>query len=478
MWLIVGISFLLFLIGNLPWQLDDYDQAKQAFTSFEMINQGHWLYQTTPHERVATKPPLVGWISAGLFAITRSWEIAWRLPSLLAAAAIAYVIFRVGRSAYGATAGLIAFAAFTLNLFSPRLATLVRTDMPLALTVFLVGILIWAKIRRNEPWSGMDQLKLLGLLTAGMLIKGPVVYAFLFPGMILFATTRWNGGAGRVWPGFWPWIASLGVFALWVGGGIGSVPGFYDQVVLREFLGRFGGEYHRAQPWFFYGPHLLHKFAPWSFLLIAIAAARFRMRPGRVGEWLQNIPAERWWLICWVFGALVVMSVLPSKRVDRIFPIIAPLCLLLGAQVRVGLSRLEFRRNVYRWSAVSLVFGIVFTTSYVVWKVGSGYREHRDALVTFGNQVRKQVDAHGWRYAVVSSSDEGLLLYLRKMQFIGPDRAVSEWNDGKIDALVASAQDAAALIPKLNQNPTVAMRSRTSETRNAEDYVLITKAAP
>jgi 4-amino-4-deoxy-L-arabinose transferase-like glycosyltransferase len=81
-WVVAAISFLLFLIGNLPWQLDDYDQAKQAFTSFEMIKEGHWFYQQTPHERVATKPPLVGWISAGLFGITRSWEVAWRAGTL------------------------------------------------------------------------------------------------------------------------------------------------------------------------------------------------------------------------------------------------------------------------------------------------------------------------------------------------------------------------------------------------------------
>ena len=67
---------VLFGIANLPWQLDDYDQAKQAFTSFEMVKEGHWLYQHTPHERVATKPPLAGWTSAALFAATRSWEIA------------------------------------------------------------------------------------------------------------------------------------------------------------------------------------------------------------------------------------------------------------------------------------------------------------------------------------------------------------------------------------------------------------------
>src|SRR3954465_5935880 len=93
---IFALLLVLFLGTNLPWQLDDYDQAKQAFTSFEMVKEGHWLYQRTPHERVATKPPLVGWVSAGLYEITRSWDLAWRLPSILAAIALALLLFRAG----------------------------------------------------------------------------------------------------------------------------------------------------------------------------------------------------------------------------------------------------------------------------------------------------------------------------------------------------------------------------------------------
>ena len=73
LWVIAALIVVLFATANLPWQLDDYDQAKQAFTSFEMVKEGHWLYQHTPHEGVATKPPLVGWISAALFLVTRLW---------------------------------------------------------------------------------------------------------------------------------------------------------------------------------------------------------------------------------------------------------------------------------------------------------------------------------------------------------------------------------------------------------------------
>src|SRR6478735_9015278 len=129
-WIIAALIVVLFAIANVPWQLDDYDQAKQAFTSFEMVKEGHWLYQHTPHERVATKPPLVGWISAVVFAVTRSWEVAWRLPSLIAALTLAFVLFQAAKDAYGKVAAVIAVGAFGLNLVSPRLATLVRTDMP------------------------------------------------------------------------------------------------------------------------------------------------------------------------------------------------------------------------------------------------------------------------------------------------------------------------------------------------------------
>src|SRR5947208_9776338 len=185
-WIVTLLALGLFLFTNLPWQLDDYDQAKQAFTSFEMVKEGHWFYQQTPHGRVATKPPLVGWTSAVSFALTRSWDVAWRLPSFLAAIAISILLFRVATTAYGAGAGLIALSAFGFNLLSPRLATLARTDMPLALVILLLGLSIWKKIRNRATWNLPDRLSIFAVLTAATLIKGPIIYSFLLPGLLLF----------------------------------------------------------------------------------------------------------------------------------------------------------------------------------------------------------------------------------------------------------------------------------------------------
>ena len=515
-WVVAAISFLLFLIGNLPWQLDDYDQAKQAFTSFEMIKEGHWFYQQTPHERVATKPPLVGWISAGLFGITRSWEVAWRLPSLLAAIALAILLFRAASLAYGSIAGLVALGAFGLNLLSPRLATLARTDMPLAFVIFLIGLLIWQKIQRQHEWTLRNRVYLFALLTVSMLIKGPIVYAFLLPGILLFELWRRRHASRRsevaaeagqhprsqisasAWSGWWPWVASLAVFLLWVSGGILFQPGFFNEVVIREFLGRFGETIHRPQPLYFYLPHLLHKFAPWSILLIAIAIFDLASRRWRIGTAFREMSPDTVWLLCWVLGGLIVMSLIPSKRVDRIFPVIPPLCLLLATQIakhnscshgsmsrhltsvdsdlagRMPVATENGTLRIYRWTMLALIFSLLFAGGYTTWKVVSGYRDHRDALAIFGRDVRRKAEERHWRYEAVSAKDEGLLLYLRKTHYIEADRAVAEWNGGNLDALVASTEKAPRLMPQLRGATVSQLKSSDRKKERGTGYILIT----
>src|SRR5207249_11949273 len=189
----------------------------------------------------------------------------------------------------------------------------------------------------------------------------------------------------------------------------------------------------------FYFSHLLHKFAPWSVLMVAIAIIDLRSRHWRLREVFSDMSPEAFWLICWSIGGLIMMSLIPSKRVDRIFPVIPPLCLLLAAQIaphncshgpaRRSSTGIEPHqtahravatgtalRRVYRWSALALALAIFFTGSYTGWKVITGYRDHRDALAVFGRNVRDEAEERHWRFEVVSAKDEGMLLYLQKTQ--------------------------------------------------------------
>jgi 4-amino-4-deoxy-L-arabinose transferase-like glycosyltransferase len=428
MLLIVSVlTVCFFAVSNLPWNLDDYDQAKQAFVSFQMIGQQRWLYQTTPDEgtkasggrhsphHINSKPPAVAWVSAALYQLTRSWDFAWRFPSLIAALALAVLVFRGART-FGDLPALYALAAFGLNLLSVRLATLVRTDMPLALVTFAVGLLMFEKIRTRTLWTTRDRVVFFAVLTAAMFVKGPIVWAFVLPPLVLYQLLRnWRPDFPNAWSGWVPWIASFALFCLWVIFGIRFIDGFYEDVILNEFGARFHEGIHRSQPLLFYIPHLLQKFAPWSLLTLGLFVVALRKTKATTGKWLGNLSPEMFWLITWALSGIVVMSLIPSKRVDRIFPAIPPLCLLLAAQIKVVMADNVIR--VPRIAAFAIIFAAIFTGAYAAMRVVDGYRNHRDALVKFGGEVRRIATAEHLRYEILPGRDESLLLYLQRPRF-------------------------------------------------------------
>jgi 4-amino-4-deoxy-L-arabinose transferase-like glycosyltransferase len=478
--LVIIISGLL-LLTNLPWQLDDYDQAQQAFESFEMVKKGHWVYQKTPHGVIAQKPPLVAWISAGLYGLTRSWNVAWRLPSLIAAVAILVGLLRAATTAYGRVPGLIAASAFALNLLTLRLATLVRTDMPLALTIFLCGLMIFEKVRTQTPWTNKDRWVFLLLLAASMWIKGPFVYLFVLPAVGLFQWRYRKSKVANAWCGWWPWIGSLALFAIWIVGGLRTFPSFYDEIIAFEFLDRVNPAVHRAQPVYFYLFHLLHKFAPWSILMLGLGAATMRGKWKQVREVIAGIKPEIFWLIVWSLSGFVIMSLVPSKRVDRVFAAVPALCLLLGAQLAAAQRDPRLRGRLNVWTTAALLFAVVFSAGYSAFKVVSGYREHKDALVVFGRAVEREVAAHGWRFEIIrgnrSTGTDGLFLYFEKFQFISTDDAVEKWNSGEINALVTTQDDAAKLVERLEGASISSVRSIPQKNERTPTYVFITRTS-
>jgi 4-amino-4-deoxy-L-arabinose transferase-like glycosyltransferase len=428
MLLIVSVlTVCFFAVSNLPWNLDDYDQAKQAFVSFQMIGQQRWLYQTTPDEgtkasggrhsphHINSKPPAVAWVSAALYQLTRSWDFAWRFPSFVAALVLAVLVFRGART-FGDLPALYALAAFGLNLLSVRLATLVRTDMPLALVTFAVGLLMFEKIRTRTSWTTRDRVVLFAALSAAMFVKGPIVWAFVLPPLVLYQLRRnWRPDFPSAWSGWVPWIASFALFCLWVIFGIRFIDGFYEDVILNEFGARFHQGIHRSQPLLFYIPHLLQKFAPWSLLTLGLLVVALRKTKAATGKLLGNLSPEMFWLIAWALGGIVVMSLIPSKRVDRIFPAIPPLCLLLAAQIKAIMADNVIRAR--QIAAFAIIFGAVFTGAYAAMRVIDGYGNDRDALVKFGREVRRIAAAEHLRYEVLPARDESMLLYLERPRF-------------------------------------------------------------
>lgn len=436
--LVLVVILATLVVRNLPWHLDDYDQAKQAFVSFEMVEENQWWFQLTPSARIATKPPLAGWISAALYFAFggNGWEFAWRIPSFAAALILLAMLWRCGRELAGQRGALLAVCAFGCNLIAPRLATLVRTDMMLTLLIFLTGWLVFEKVRQAEPWTRRERLWLSLAVLGSLLTKGPILYAFVLPGLAAYAVlVRRQGGKNYAWAGWLAWFAPLLAFALWAGIGIALSREFYEQVVLTEFLGRFDvsdAPVHKHQPVWFYVVHVLHKWAPWSVALVALIFSR-RLRAAVHAE-----PALLW-LACWALGGLLFMSLVPSKRVDRIFPIIPPLCLLLAALTERWL-RQPTPRNSRIFAAV-VTTGVLISAGYSAAMAGQSFLEDRRGLLRFGQAARELAKAQPERLAVVDADDEGLLLYTGKTRFTRLDRAVRGWQQGEFDRLIIREQD-------------------------------------
>ena len=434
----------LILLRNQPWDcLTGYDQAKQAYVSLEMVQDGHWWHQHLPTGRPATKPPLAGWVSAALYPLMGGWwEGAWRAPSLLAYIGMLIILGRAAWQVSREWGAFLAIAVFSLNMLTIRLATLVRTDMLLALTILWGGLLIWQQIREARPWSTTRRAVFALIVLAGCFTKGPVILVYLLVPLLVWRLVCWRRGEpSPAWPGWWPWLVPTGLFLIWLVAGCLLDTQFFRMVVVKEFGTNFAaisvadsgditvGHRHFGMM-LTYPLQLLHRLFPWSVALIVWAIMD---RDGRRRLWSD---AGSRWLLVWIGTALLLMSLVPNKRVDRIFPIVAPLALLAahllsaGTWTRVG------------WRSPQKVIGTLTVIAFLIWGGYTAYwhldtrnQEKNEELAR--RDLCRQVTGFAHRTGVdikvagpVSDLNQSLLTTLRCTRPIGQDQLRDELDKG------------------------------------------------
>jgi hypothetical protein len=132
-----------------------------------------------------------------------------------------------------------------------------------------------------------------------------------------------------------------------------------------------------------------------------------------------------------------------------------------------------------RLCLAAIILACLMTTGYCAGKIIAARREHRDAFAVFGRDVVKTAAAHGWRYSLVGGEDEGMALYVRRTEFIEPDQAASEWNAGKVDALVVPDDEIAELIPRLQGGePKRRLTSKQAGRYKKHYFLLVRPSSP
>lgn len=321
----LGAAALLALGAGLgSAALFDPDEPVYAQAGLEMLRRGEWLAPFYGGQPWFDKPVLFYALEAASQAVLGPTETAARLPSALAAAALAGLLAWGGRRWYGpGTGGWAAWISLTA-VYSAVVARAAVTDS--VLTLFLAaallgfGELLAGRIRIGFP------LACLGLALA-TLTKGPVAPALLALQVAAYA------GAARTWAPLRnraAWLAGLagvGLAAPWYAYMEWRFPGhFLDAFLGQQNLVRFLQPEHAGRPLAYYLPRLPLMFLPWT-LFVPLWLRRTGSTPAggsfRPGAYLWT----------WVAVVTVFFSLSATKLPTYVLPAIPALALLLAQRL-------------------------------------------------------------------------------------------------------------------------------------------------
>ncbi len=183
----------------------DRDEPRFAEASREMVQSGDLIIPTFNHEPRYNKPPLIYWCQAISFNLFGQNAFAARLPSLIATAGTAFVIFAWGTQLGFMQIGLGAALSYAFCLQVIQQGRVATADALLIFFMTLTAYTGWRLLGHRSPteyapprsvfrtgsalraWT----VRLVLALAAGFLAKGPEAWLPLVPLLIL--ARLWRG---------------------------------------------------------------------------------------------------------------------------------------------------------------------------------------------------------------------------------------------------------------------------------------------
>ena len=369
------VAFLGYRLGSC-WPLTDHE-ALVAVTAQEALHDGQWLVPHFNGQIRLQKTPGMYWVVAAcgcLFGQINEFVV--RLPSMISAAAVAVMMYWLGRRMFDRVMGIIAGLATAGSagiLWQSHVGT---ADMLMTAFVTATMLLLWPALEAVQSGQRGTRHFLLAYLAfaLGMMAKGPVplpavglpIAGYLF--WLSFYGARdaivpaANVGRREI-PSRWTWpalerftqyvlrlqlhwgfillilIVGGWVFAIWW-----TVPNAFDRWQ-AEYVARFFGQFGTKRPWYYYGPLIFLLTLPWSVFLPIGLVLPFRKDTA-------DRRRELMYLFLWLIVGLVFFSAAEGKRPHYILPIVPPAILLSVAGFTFALQRWGTARHVI--TAVSL----------------------------------------------------------------------------------------------------------------------------
>jgi 4-amino-4-deoxy-L-arabinose transferase-like glycosyltransferase/membrane-associated phospholipid phosphatase len=361
-----GLAVLLAVVALavlpcLGWTtLWDRDEGYYVECAREMLERREPFVPHFSGEPWLEKPPLSYWLMAASMGLLGDSEFAGRLPSALMGLAAMGLTFQLGRRLYSASAGLLAALILGASFLFTMVMRFALMDTPLTCCV-LFSHLGLCRLIQGERRGGLLLFWLgCGL---GVLTKGPLGLALPVIGLagFIFWAGRWRLATGmRPLPGL---LLVTAITAVWAVPASWLTRGEYfwelvwvrtlEPVFLTSLHGHGGGNvlgYLALVP--AYVPVLIVGLLPWTGFLPP--AVRLVCSDGRRSD-------RAGLLLGWPLAQLAVFSLVRTKLVHHVLPIVPPLAVVLGAFFAdVVARRSALSERVGRaWLAVSAVLTLL-----------------------------------------------------------------------------------------------------------------------
>jgi len=322
-------------------------------------------------------PPLYWWMAALSVKVLGWNELAFRLPSLIAAALTCAIVFAWSGRRLGPRVGLWSAAALLLCHFFLDAARQPRMDSMLAFFVTAAAVSLERAIgtrAQAEPHATRYFVAAAGAIGLGALTKG--VLGIVLPGLVVGLFLLISGRLGRLFhfdmAATFAGGLAMGLAWFIAGYQLGGRP-FLEWQVRMNLWSRFvpagaGGAGYCAHPFWYFAPQILSGFLPWSLYLPAFAFAAWPTT-GR------SLPEAAVYALCWFAALFIFFSSSQGKCLIYILPAFPPLAILTGwtiAQMQAGFNARRSVKQLFTAASVIIAIGATVMVSASMIAIGYG----------------------------------------------------------------------------------------------------------
>ena len=325
--LAVQVALGLFLATQVP--LVDPDEGRNAEIAREMAVHHDLVVPHLAGMPYLDKPPALFWGAALSIAVFGPTRWAPRLPAILAAF---LTLVSIGTLALRLDSPGVAWRAMALLAAAPLFAAIgayVIFDMPLALAVTWV----WTCLARElmEGATPRRRLAMFAAVALGVLLKGPVMLAWVVGGSFAVALLMRSREPMR-WLAWWPgWLLMLAVAGGWFAAACLRFPEYPHYAFFEESFERLTQPtFDRNQPLWFALAVLVGGAFPWS---LATPWSGLWRPTGRRGpaDTLPRLALASRVATGFALFALVFFTLSRSKLVTYLLPALPALAFLAGS---------------------------------------------------------------------------------------------------------------------------------------------------